>query len=422
LIEQMFDQMERVVGVIPPGLDQMEPGPVLAAFLTSVEGEDLSGYDRVVVLRTYQRLASHVQAQVYKQMAAISDLMNEMDDDPELASESAAAEIRVALRLTRRAADTELDLAVDLKQRLPRVWVALSAGEIDPQRAKVIVYGTAHLTEETARLVVDEIIGRASQMTTGQLNSVLRRLCVRADPEEAANRYQDAVDGRRINTEASVEGTANLLGLDLPPDRVAGVMKRIAEMAQSLKRSDEIRTVDQLRADIFLDLLEGRSHRGRTGRGVVDIQVNLETLTRLSEDPGELAGYGPVIADIARQITESQTNSEWRFTITHPETGQIIHNGLTRRRPTSGMRRHVEARNPTCIFPGCRMPATDCDLDHRIPWAHRGRTSTDNFAPLCRHDHIVKHRCGWKHRPLPNGDHQWTSRLGHIYTTSGRSP
>jgi hypothetical protein len=155
---------------------------------------------------------------------------------------------------------------------------------------------------------------------------------------------------------------------------------------------------------------------------VVDIQVNLETLTRLSDDPGELAGFGPVIADIARQVTEQQQNAEWRFTVTDADTGQTIHNGITRRRPTSGMRRHVEARNRTCIFPGCRMPAIGCDLDHRIPWAQGGPTSTDNFAPLCRHDHIIKDRLGWKHRALPNGDHQWTSRLGHTYTTSGQPP
>ncbi|MDP3984642.1 MAG: hypothetical protein Q8Q52_06550, partial [Acidimicrobiia bacterium] len=54
----------------------------LAALLTSLEGEDLSGYDRVVVLRAQQRMASHYQAQVYKAMASISELMEEVDHDP----------------------------------------------------------------------------------------------------------------------------------------------------------------------------------------------------------------------------------------------------------------------------------------------------------------------------------------------------
>ena len=133
-----------VVG-IPAGLDRLEPGLFLAAHLSRLEGKQRSGYERVVVLRAQQRMASYFQAQVYEEMAAISDLMDRIEADPEVATESAAAEIRAGLRLTRRAADHELALAIDLTRRLPRVWEALTAGKIDVRRARVIVAGTAHL-------------------------------------------------------------------------------------------------------------------------------------------------------------------------------------------------------------------------------------------------------------------------------------
>jgi len=68
------------------------------------------------------------------------------------------------------------------------------------------------------------------------------------------------------------------------------------------------------------------------------------------------------------------------------------------------------------------MPATACDLDHRIPWTNGGPTTTDHLTPLCRHDHVTRHRTGWQYQPLPNGDHHWTSPLGHTYTTSGQPP
>ena len=395
---------------------------MLASLLATVEGEELSGYEHVLVLRAHQKMASYFSAQIYQEMASIADLMGQIDQDPEWAAAAAAAEIRAALRLTRRAADAELALAVDLKKRLPRVWEALSAGEIDLRRARVIVYGTAHLPEETARLVVERIIGPAARLTTGQLNSLLRRVCIQADPEDAAERYEEAVLDRRIISESTPAGTANVFGLDLPPDRVVAAMRRITNLAQSLKRADEGRSIDQLRADVFLDLLCGSARRGHARQGVVDIGVDLATLTRLANDPGELAGYGPVIADIARQVAERQPEAVWHWTVTDPDTDQTIHNGITRRPPTTGQRRQVESRNSTCIFPGCRMPATDCDLDHRIPWAEGGPTTTDQLVPLCRHDHQIRHRFGWKHQPLANGDHQWISRLGHQYTTSGRSP
>jgi len=100
-----------------------------------------------------------------------------------------------------------------------------------------------------------------------------------------------------------------------------------------------------------------------------------------------------------------------------------VQTGTTRRRPTADQRRAVEARDLTCVFPGCRMPAAQCDLDHRIPWSQGGPTTVDDLAPLCRHDHItVRHDAGWTYERLPSGMYRWTSRLGHTYVSGGLPP
>jgi hypothetical protein len=401
----------------------MEPSPALAAFLSTLSDKTLSGFDRIRVLQAHQRMVSFFQARMLEDIASISELINQLEPDPAIAHEAAAAEIGAALRLTRRAADMDLALAIDLKERLPAVWEALAAGKIDLRKARVIVDQTSHLSEEAARQVVDRVVEAATRLTTGQLKALIRRVCVQANPDDASHRYREAVAERRLQTEPTVDGTAHLYGLDLPPDRVQGVLRRINDLARELKTADETRTLDQIRADIFLDLLDGK-HLGRSGgrRGTVDIHVDLTTLARLSEDPGDLAGYGPVIADIARQVAENSPGAEWRWTLTHPASGQTIDNGITRRRPTNAQRRHVEARDRTCVFPGCRMPAVDCDLDHGRPWAHGGRTQTRNLAPLCRHHHNLRHHADWIYRRLANGDYVWTSRFGHTYTTSGLPP
>jgi hypothetical protein len=402
----------------------MAPGPELAAVLAGIDVATVSGHDRIVVLRASQRMVSHFQAQVYDAMAAITDAVEELEEcsDPMWAPEMAAAEIRAALCLTRRAADSELETALVLRGRLPQVRDALRSGDLDYRRAKTMLYGTTHLPDEAAQTVADTILERAGRLTTGQLAALIRRLAIQVDPDDAHHRYTQATAQRRVVMEPTEAGTANLLGLELAPDRVAAVTRRINRIAQSLKNAGETRTMDQLRADVFVDLLYGRDHRRReTSRGVVDITVGLDTLAGLVDDPGELAGYGSVIADIARQTVDQQHDAEWRYTITHPDTGQPVHVGVTRRRPTTSQRRAVEATYRTCIFPGCRMPARGCDLDHRIPWAQGGPTSTECLAPLCRHDHCVRHR-GWSYRRLPNGDHLWTSPLKHTYTTSGTPP
>lgn len=403
----------------------MEPGVFLAAVLSGVEVDRLSGYDLMVVLRACQRLVSHFQARAYETMVAVLGRVADLDGDVppgELAEvyELASAEIRTALSLTRKAADAELGMAEDLKTRLPRVWEALLAGEIDLRRAKTIVYGVSHLPPEAARRVVDEIIDDAPGLTSGQIHARLRRLCVQADPEEAARRYEAAVTDRRLVTEATEEGTANLLGLDLPPARVVAVSRRIDRIAKSLKTSGETRSMDQLRADVLLDLLSGSGTEAGAGGGMVDIRVGLATLAELDEEPGELAGFGPVVADIARQVAAEQTRAEWRFTTTDPETGRII-TGTTRRRPSLSQRRAVQSRDQVCVFPGCRMPATECDLDHRTPWSESHATHEDGLQPLCRHDHRLRHS-GWQITRRADGSYRWTSPLGHTYTTRPEPP
>ena len=236
--------------------------------------------------------------------------------------------------------------------------------------ARVLLDGTAHLDDDIARRVVDQVADDAWSYTTGQLRARLRRLCIEAEPDDATPRYEDAVQERRVAVEANDSGTVNLFGMDLPPDRATAAAQRINRIARSLRHEGEDRTMDQLRADVYLDLLCGTNHT-TTGRGVVDLRVDLDTLAELNNHPGDLAGYGPVIADIARKVAEDETDAEWRYTITNPDTGQPIHTGTTRRRPTAAQRRAVEARNPTCVFPGCRMPAIGSDLDHRTTWARR---------------------------------------------------
>lgn len=138
-------------------------------------------------MAAYQKMASYFQAKVLGEMAAICDQMAADGDNPEEATEAAAAEIRVALRLTRRVADSDLSLALELTQRLPQVWEVLAAWEIDLRRVRVIVSGTAHLPQETARLVVEQVIERAARMTTGQLHALLRLVCLQTDPDQAAH-------------------------------------------------------------------------------------------------------------------------------------------------------------------------------------------------------------------------------------------
>ncbi len=402
---------------VPGRLDEMAPGPVLDAYLSAVEMDRLSPDDRMKVLRARQRMVSHHSARLMSEMAALVDgYVEETGADPDdpHTPEYVASEIRAALHMTRAAADTELARALQMRDELPQITALLESGDIDVRRLRAIHNSLYGLSRDVKTRVADAIVDDAPHLTTGQLRSRIRKLALEVEPEAAAHRYQAAVEQRRVEMWVNPDGTGNLQGSNLPPDRVVEVRRRINDIAKSLRRDGETRTMDQLRADIYLDLLAGTSE-DRLGRGVVDIRVDLDTLVELNESGGELHGYGPVIADIARKTVEQNPDAEWRFMVTDPETGAPVAVDTTRRRPSADQRRFIEMYHPTCAFPGCRMPAIESDIDHRDEYSAGGPTAIANLLPLCRHDHRIRHEAGWEHSITESGDYLWRSPIGRRY-------
>jgi hypothetical protein len=406
---------------IPAGLDGWAPGPYLAAVLSSIDRTRLSGYDLVVVMRARKRQLSYDQAELLADMVEVSHCADADYGRLDEAFEYAAHEIRAALTLTRQAARSELDLATDLRGRLPQVWEALHAGTIDVHKARVIADGTAHVPEETARDIADRVLDHAAGLTTGQLRARIQRLCVEADHEQAKKRYEQKVEQRRMISELTPDGTANLMGLDLPPHRVAAIRGQVETDARHLKQAGDRRTMDQLRADIFIDLLLGKKTGHKGSGGVITMTSSLETLASLVDKAVDIPGMGPVIADIGRQVLGDHPNAETRYAV-RDTNGDLVAVGTPSRKATKTLRRFIEARDQTCAFIGCRMPATQCDIDHIQRWVDDGPTTIENGDPLCRHDHRAKDDGGWQLRRLPNGSNQWKSPLGHSYTTKPDRP
>ncbi|MBU3751929.1 MAG: DUF222 domain-containing protein, partial [Mycobacterium sp.] len=87
-------------------------------------------------------------------------------------------------------------------------------------------------------------------------------------------------------------------------------------------------------------------------------------------------------------------------------------------RPSRALADFVRARDLTCRAPGCDRPATDCDLDHTVPYAEGGATHRSNIKCLCRFHHLVKTFWGWRDRQLPDGTVIWTLPGGQTYITT----
>jgi hypothetical protein len=303
-----------------------------------------------------------------------------------------------------------------------------------------------------------------------------------------------------------------LYALCLPAVRAVAAFERVDAIARARHSSQDPRTLDQLRADTMLDLLEGVGvgvspvHR----RGVVELTIPWSTLARGPapaapergpgpgdggsrtaaaepaagapdapgspagrdsaaasgcapdgstaagpvcggvDEPATLAGFGPIEAPTARDLAVSMLGRRdiaWRYRLTDDNgalralgaqatpTDTNALGGLLdhlvvrattatppaeanprRRMPGPALARWIRARDGTCRAPGCRVPASRCDIDHTIDHASGGTTTPDNLALLCRHHHRLKHDGGWRVTQPEPGVLAWQSPHGTRFT------
>jgi hypothetical protein len=249
------------------------------------------------------------------------------------------------------------------------------------------------------------------------LKQSVKRAVLRFDPASAEHRHQRAAGDRCVRIADAGDGMAWLS--QLLPAPQAHVCYATLDAAARMTPAEDPRTLDQLRADLFIDaVLTGLSGPLPTRHGLqpnISVIVNLETLAGVEDEPGWLDGYGPVTADTARQLAADDTGT-WRRLVIDPIFGQVIDYGTTRYRPPKHLAELVIARDGTCTYPPCNRPARSCELDHVIPFPD-GPTSAENLAPACKRDHTSKHNTGWTVRRNPDGTTTWTSPQGREYTS-----
>jgi hypothetical protein len=199
------------VAIIPAGLD-------LAAAVADVDRSSLCDEDLIRLAQARQRLAAHVQAQLLADLHAIGQRTDTVLCDTEQERQDwAETEIAMAMRWTARRAGGQLWLAEQLVGRLPAVFAALDAGEIDVPKAMVFSDETINLDGEVARRVADQLLEQAAGLTTGQLAARLRTAVLAAEPDAVRKKAKEQVKGRRVVARLTFDGLAELCGYDLPP-------------------------------------------------------------------------------------------------------------------------------------------------------------------------------------------------------------
>ena len=374
------------------------------------------------------------------------------------AHDSAVAEVGLMLTISARNAACRVSEAGSLCTRLPATLAALEAGRITLGKARVIDAETLNLSDEHTAAVEQRVLVKARQQTPGQLRAATRRAVLATDPAAAQRRAERARRERGVRIWPESDGMATLCAY-LPAADAVSVYAVLDEYARHDGAPGDERSMDARRADALVDLVlspvgsgsqttSGISdHTGEPGDaadparerfpaaaiigpagcrcecgrcrrgGGVDVRITIPYTTLLGADdqPGELAGYGPIPAAVARDLAAGGT---WRRILTDPASGRPVDYGTIRYRPPEHLAGLVITRDQTCQFPGCRVPAHRCDLDHSIPHNPAdgtGPTSEFNLGPRCRHHHQVKQIPGWSVTQHPDGCTTWVTPTGHVY-------
>ncbi len=412
----------------PVSLEEAVAGPAgleLAAMLAAAgDPATASDFTLIELVKGWDKQVAHAQA---AQAAAIAELAARRPGPGPIRgiSEFAADEVAAALGLSRRGGEDRLGEAVVWARSLPGTLAALHHGAITLTIARVLAAETVALDDTQCAQVESAVLPRVGGRTAAQVRAITRRAVLAVDPAAATARHQVAVAGRGVSVEPQTDGMADLRA-NLPAPDALAVFDTLDRIAFAATGPGDPRSVDARRADtlvaVFTALRDtgtatchpaGRLPTNPRRRARADVIVAATTLLGLDDQPGELPGFGPIPADLARLLAG---NATWRRILTDPTSGAILDVGRTRYRPPADLDSHVRSRDRTCTFPGCRVPAHVCDLDHTVPFP-LGPTADHNTGAECRHHHRGKHEAGWTLvQPRP-GHFTWTLPTGHTYTT-----
>ncbi|WP_323986472.1 HNH endonuclease signature motif containing protein [Microbacterium plantarum] len=381
----------------------------------------------------------------------------------EMALRGIAAELAGVFVATDRTLQRRIDEARDLVDNYPLTMAAWEAGRIVRGHVRVIqdvgCVIPAGDRAEFERLAIE----KCERDAPNRVRDALQMVAERVHPRSFTERHEEVAAGRCVSVKPGPDGMSDLIAT-LPTVIADGIVDRLTRQAREIINArpardaagvpderadangrapdaettldvgssfiDDGRSIDQVRADVFSDLLLAGTPtldptatgdgNGTLGAIRAHVQVAVSALTLMGQDegPADLAGRSPIDAATARELAGNATS--WDRLLTHPVTGTVLE--CDAYRPTAAMIRLLRARDRHCRFPGCRQPAIRCELDHTIAASDGGKTHVCNLADLCKRHHDVKHHTRWHVVQLAGGTLVWTSPTGRVYREDAPPP
>ncbi len=299
-------------------------------------------------------------------------------------SSSAAAWIAGRTGSTLMAAAASLNTAQNLK-RLPKVQDAFVGGLLSHEQAAEISAAAA------ADPAAEENLLRLAERESF---AALRERCrdVRAAASGDEDAYERIRRGRYLRHWNARDGALRLDGRLAPDDAaplIAAVRARAERLRLEAARAGHPESAEAHAADALVSLVDGAG----APKAVVSVHVSQTALERGHTQAGEtcrIDNVGPISVAAAKRFADSGVVKLLEGD--GIDVRRVAHPGRT---IPARLRSALEARDPTCVVPGCNR-RHGLEIDHVTPFALGGRTALENLARLCRWHHAQKTHHGWK--------------------------
>ena len=335
-----------------------------------------------------------------------------------------------------------LGLATVVRRELPHTWAAWRAGRVTEWRATVMARETACLSLEH-RLAVDELLAADHDafeaMSEREVIGRVLTEAARLDAEAVTARRRKAESDRRVSARPAPD-TMMWLSALLPVAEGVAAYAALTRAADSARSQGDPRTTGpgdgrragasrhRSAADRSTSRRTAQSRTPRTGtdgsrpRSPIDLSIVMshDALFGTADDEARLAGFGPVPAELAREIVANALGAGdevWlRRLYASPTTGELVAMDSRARLFPAGLARFIRLRDQVCRTPWCDAP----DPAHR-PRASPTRRAVPRPAAtaqgLCEACNYAKQAPRWRARPGPDGTVTTTTPTGHSLTT-----
>lgn len=259
-------------------------------------GEDLTRHLAAVSVRTQVAFA---ESQVAEQAAAGVPARKR--------GLAVADDIAAARKTSPSMASRELSSAKALVAEMPLTMQALADGTISAYQARIITEATSCL-DPADRAEVDERLQSAlAGASNAEIGKAVRALVYEVDPAGFVRRARKAAKDRGVSVRPAPDVMA-VLSARLPAQEAIACYAALRSHAVAARASGDPRSLNQLMADEL--------HCRLTGRTVVDgIDVEVElvmtdaALFDGASDPADLKGYGPIPAEMARDLLRHRSTN-----------------------------------------------------------------------------------------------------------------